>query len=125
MAGAKLVLLRVIESPYRELDWLGVGDMIEAEQQQEAQLLLDNHVRRAQDVAAGSPEMVIRKGDTAHEILKLIQGEGVLKDAMKFCNGRGNWRNDSFLGAPRTNENPALKLLSAGRAQKHLRRLTR
>jgi nucleotide-binding universal stress UspA family protein len=73
--GAKLVLLRVIESSYRELDWLGVGDVIETEQQQEAQLLLDNHVRRAQDLGAGSPETVIRKGDTAHEILKLIQGD--------------------------------------------------
>jgi nucleotide-binding universal stress UspA family protein len=73
--GAKLVLLRVIEPSYPELDWLGVGDIIETEQQQEAQLLLDNHVRRAQDLAVGLPETVIRKGETSREILKLIQAD--------------------------------------------------
>src|SRR5690242_12178125 len=73
--GANLVLLRVIEPSYPELDWLGVGDLVHSEQQQEAQRLLDDYASRAERFGAASPEASIRKGDAADEILKLIEAD--------------------------------------------------
>ena len=71
--GAKLVLLRVIAPSHGELEWLSVAEVIRSEAQQEAQLLLDRYATLAQSVAAELPETVIRQGNTAREIFKLIE----------------------------------------------------
>jgi nucleotide-binding universal stress UspA family protein len=73
--GAKVVLLRVIEPSFRGLGWLGVADIMQIEARQEAQELLDKHVSRAESVAAMPPETVIREGDAAREIFKLIEAD--------------------------------------------------
>lgn len=71
--GAKLVLLRVIAPSYGELEWLSVAEVIRSEAQQDAQQLLDRYATFAQSVAAELPETVIRQGNAAREIFKLIE----------------------------------------------------
>lgn len=71
--AAKVVLLRVLEPAYRGFGLLGVADIMRTEAQQEAQELLDKYASRARSVAAISPETVIREGDAAQEIFKVIE----------------------------------------------------
>jgi nucleotide-binding universal stress UspA family protein len=73
--GAKVVLLRVIDPPPGELGWLGVGCVMESEARQEAERLLERYVILAHSISAGFPETVIREGDAAREIAKLIEAD--------------------------------------------------
>lgn len=73
--GAKLVFLRVIEPSYHQVEWLGVADIMQGEAQEAAQELLNKYVDRAHGLFGVTPETVIREGDTAQEILKLIQAD--------------------------------------------------
>jgi nucleotide-binding universal stress UspA family protein len=73
--GAKVVLLRVIEPPDGELGWLGVAEILQTEARHEAKELLDRHVALVQCVSATLPETVVRHGNSALEILKLIEAD--------------------------------------------------
>ncbi len=66
-----LVLLHVIvpESPQQ---WQGVEEIMRAEAFEESRALLGRAVDRAQAIARVEPEIVIREGQRAEEILKLI-----------------------------------------------------
>jgi nucleotide-binding universal stress UspA family protein len=71
--GAGVLMLRVIETHDRNQQWLGVADIMQAEAQEEANAALNKFSTRANGVAGVTPERVIREGDTAEEILKLIE----------------------------------------------------
>ena len=71
--GAGVVMLRVIETKDRNQQWLGVADIMRAEAQEEAQSVLARFAARANAVAGITPEQVIREGETAAEILNLIE----------------------------------------------------
>jgi nucleotide-binding universal stress UspA family protein len=73
--GARVILLRVIEPPDQEIGWLGVSEIIRTEVREEAQTLLDGYADRANAVAAISPAAVVREGNPAEEIVKLIQAD--------------------------------------------------
>ena len=73
--GAKVLLLRVIESPPGELSMLGVADVMRTEAQQEAQELLDRFASISQSTAIELPETAIREGPVAREIFHLIQAD--------------------------------------------------
>jgi nucleotide-binding universal stress UspA family protein len=70
-----MVLLRVIDPGYREHAWLGVGEIMQAEAQQEAQDLLNKYVARAEGLVAITPETAIREGNAAEEIFQLIRDD--------------------------------------------------
>ena len=70
--GATVLMLRVIETHDRNQQWLGVADIMRAEAHEEAQQMLARAAARANGIAGITPEQVIREGDTAEEILKLI-----------------------------------------------------
>ncbi len=70
--GAGVIMLRVIETKDRNQQWLGVADIMKAEAHEEANAALDLASGRANGVAGITPERVIREGETAEEILKLI-----------------------------------------------------
>jgi nucleotide-binding universal stress UspA family protein len=70
--GAGVVMLRVIETHDRNQQWLGVADIMKAEQQEAANATLDKFAARAKKIARITPDRVIREGDTAEEIVKLI-----------------------------------------------------
>src|SRR5262245_52008316 len=69
---SQIVMLRVIEPGDRNQQWLGVADIMKAEQQEAANATLDKFSERAKKIARITPDRVIREGDTAEEIIKLI-----------------------------------------------------
>jgi nucleotide-binding universal stress UspA family protein len=69
---SQIIMLRVIEPGDRNQQWLGVADLMKAEQQEAADKALDKYAARARQVAKITPDRVIREGDTAQEIAKLI-----------------------------------------------------
>jgi nucleotide-binding universal stress UspA family protein len=71
--NAGVVMLRVIGTEDRNQQWLGVADIMRAEAQEEAQAMLARSAARAQAIAGVAAEQVIREGETADEILKLIE----------------------------------------------------
>jgi nucleotide-binding universal stress UspA family protein len=70
--GVSVIMLRVIDTHDRNQQWLGVADIMRAEAHEEAKTMLDNMGARANGIAGITPEQVIREGDTAEEILRLI-----------------------------------------------------
>jgi nucleotide-binding universal stress UspA family protein len=70
--GVSVLMLRVIDTHDRNQQWLGVADIMRAEAHEEAKTMLDNMGARANGIAGITPEQVIREGDTAGEILRLI-----------------------------------------------------
>jgi nucleotide-binding universal stress UspA family protein len=65
-------MLRIIDTGDRNQQWLGVADIMKAEAMEEANAALDKFARRAKDIANIVPDRVIREGDPAGEIVKLI-----------------------------------------------------
>ena len=68
---SQIIMLLVIEPGERNQQWLGVADLMKAEQQEAAEKILDKYAARARHVAKIKPDRVIREGDTAEEIAKL------------------------------------------------------
>jgi nucleotide-binding universal stress UspA family protein len=71
--GARVLMCRVIGTADRNQLWLGVADIMRAEAHDEARAILAQAAARASGVAGITPELVIREGDTAEEILRLIE----------------------------------------------------
>jgi nucleotide-binding universal stress UspA family protein len=69
---SRLIMLRVIETSERNQQWLGVADIMKAEAMEAANKALDKYAAHAKKIARVTPERVIREGDTAQEIVKLI-----------------------------------------------------
>src|SRR5260221_12833990 len=69
---SQIVMLRVIEPGDRNQQWLGVADIMKAEQQEAANAALDKYAARAKKIPRITPDRGIREGDTAEEIVKLI-----------------------------------------------------
>ncbi len=72
---SQIVMLRVIETADRNQQWLGVADIMKAEEQEAANAALDKFAKRAHDIAGLKPDRVIREGVTAEEIVKLIEDD--------------------------------------------------
>ena len=70
--GGNVIMLRVIETKDRNQQWLGVADIMREEAHEEANAVLDRYAGRANGVAGITPDRAIREGETAEEILKLI-----------------------------------------------------
>ena len=68
-----VVMLRVIETHDHGQQWLGVADIMRAEAHEEANAMLAKFAARSNGIAGITPECVIREGDPAQEILKLIE----------------------------------------------------
>ena len=68
-----VVMLRVIETHDHSQQWLGVADIMRAEAHEEANAMLAKFAARSNAIAGITPECVIREGDPAQEILKLIE----------------------------------------------------
>jgi len=71
--GGNVIMLRVMETHDQSQQWLGVADIMRAEAREEADAQLAKFTARAKAIAGISPECVVREGDTAEEILNLLQ----------------------------------------------------
>ena len=74
--GASVLMLGVIEMHDRNQQWLGVADIMRAEAHEEANSALDRAGARASSITGVTPERVVREGEMAEEILKLIEEDG-------------------------------------------------
>lgn len=72
--GASIVLLGVITPPADET-WLGVGDMVQADAEAEAEELIDAAAAAVRSLAGLEPEKVVRTGIKADEMVKLIEAD--------------------------------------------------
>ncbi len=70
--GGGVVMLRIIETEDQNQQWLGVAEVMRAEAHEEADTVLDRAARRANGIAAITPERVIREGDPTEQILDVI-----------------------------------------------------
>jgi nucleotide-binding universal stress UspA family protein len=70
---SQLIMLRVIETSERNQQWLGVADIMKAEEMDAAKKSLAKYAAEAKKIAKLTPDRVIREGETAQEILKLIE----------------------------------------------------
>jgi nucleotide-binding universal stress UspA family protein len=82
-------MLRVIEPGDRNQQWLGVADIMMAEQQEAANAALDKFAARAKKIARITPDRVIREGDPAEEIVKLIDEDADI-GILVLAAGTGN-----------------------------------
>jgi nucleotide-binding universal stress UspA family protein len=73
--GAGLVMLRVIATHDRNQQWLGVADIMRAEAHEEATAVLARFAARANGISGITPERVIREGDSAQQVLELIDDD--------------------------------------------------
>ena len=69
---SQIVMLRVLETGERNQQWLGVADIMKAEALEAANAALDKYAARTKQIARINPDRVIREGNTAEEIAKLI-----------------------------------------------------
>jgi nucleotide-binding universal stress UspA family protein len=72
---SQIVMLRVIEPGERNQQWLGVADIMKAEQMEAANAALDQFAARTKEVGDINPDRVIREGNPAEEIVKLIEDD--------------------------------------------------
>lgn len=72
--GAAIVLLGVVTPPEHET-WLGVGEVMQAEAEEQAEKLLDEAAASVRALAGLEPEKVVRTGDKADEVVKLIEAD--------------------------------------------------
>jgi nucleotide-binding universal stress UspA family protein len=72
--GAQIVLLGVVTPPEHET-WLGVGEVMQAEAEAEAQKLLDAAAASVRSLAGLEPEQVVRTGSKSDELVKLIEAD--------------------------------------------------
>ena len=72
--GASLLLLG-IAAPPDNFEWLGVGDAMRAEAEEEAQERVEAAAARARSAAGVEPEQVVRVGDRSDAILELIEAD--------------------------------------------------
>jgi nucleotide-binding universal stress UspA family protein len=70
--GGNVVMLRVIETHDQSQQWLGVADIMRAEAHEEANTELSKYATRVSELTGITPECVVREGDKAEAILKLI-----------------------------------------------------
>lgn len=70
--GASLIMLAVVEPP-DNFEWIGVGEAMVEEASEEAEKWLEAAAREARSAAGVEPEQVIRVGERADEIVKLIR----------------------------------------------------
>ena len=69
---SQIVMLRVLETRDRNQQWLGIADIMKAEAMEAAEAALGKFAARIKKIAGITPERVIRAGDTAEEIVRLI-----------------------------------------------------
>ena len=72
--GAAMVLLGVVKPPEHET-WLGVGEVMQAEAEAEAEKLIEAAAGAVRSLAGLEPERVVRTGDKAGEVVKLIESD--------------------------------------------------
>ena len=70
--GASMVMLAAIDPP-DNFEWIGVGEAMVEEAREEAEKWIEAAAREARSAAGVEPEQMIRVGERAEEIIRLIR----------------------------------------------------
>ncbi|MBS7544441.1 universal stress protein [Ancylobacter oerskovii] len=70
-----VVMLAVLELADVQSQWLGVADLMRAEATDKAQGRLDHFAARTRNLSGVEPELAVREGEVAGEILKIIEAD--------------------------------------------------
>ena len=70
--GASMVMLAVVDPP-DNFEWIGVGEAMVEEAREEAEKWIEAAAREARSAAGVEPEQMIRVGERAEEIIRLIR----------------------------------------------------
>ncbi len=73
-SGAAIVMLAIVV-PEEGQPWLGIGDLMRAEAEAEAQQRLDKAAEIVRREAGFEPERVVRTGQPAAEVMGLIEAD--------------------------------------------------
>ncbi|HWX48291.1 MAG TPA: universal stress protein [Roseomonas sp.] len=71
--GGRVALLRVIEEEEGNVEWAGVGAMLQEERREEAEKLLSALAAEVQETTGGLPILLIREGNPRDELLALLE----------------------------------------------------
>lgn len=69
--GGKIALLRVTE-PVGQVEWAGVGVMMQEERREEAERLLSDLAGTVTELTGGLPILVVREGNPREQLLALL-----------------------------------------------------
>lgn len=72
--GAAIIMLAIIE-PEEAQPWKGIGDLMQAEAEGEANRRLDEAAAIVRDIAHFEPERALRTGKPADEVLRMIEAD--------------------------------------------------
>jgi nucleotide-binding universal stress UspA family protein len=72
--GASLILLTIVKPP-DHFEWLGVGQAMQEEAEEEAQKRLDQALQWTKMASSLEPEQVVQTGLPSEEIMKLIESD--------------------------------------------------
>ncbi len=72
--GAAIIMLAIIE-PEEAQPWIGIGDLMQAEAEAEANRRLDSAAAIVRDIAHFEPERVVRTGKPADEVRRMIEAD--------------------------------------------------
>jgi nucleotide-binding universal stress UspA family protein len=70
-SGGRVALLRVIE-PAGQVEWAGVGAMLQEERREEAESLLSGLAAEVNEITGGIPILLVREGDPRDELMALL-----------------------------------------------------
>lgn len=71
-SGGGLVLIYVVsDADFNQ--WIGVGDIMRAEAREEAEAIMAKVAQEVRETIGAEPELVIREGKAAEQILQLIE----------------------------------------------------
>jgi nucleotide-binding universal stress UspA family protein len=70
-SGGRVALLRVVE-PVEQVEWAGIGNLMQQERREEAEALLSGLAQQVRDITGGLPMLIIREGRVADELLALL-----------------------------------------------------
>lgn len=73
-SGASIIMLAIVV-PEEGQPWLGVGDLMQAEAEAEAEQRLDKAAELVRREAGFEPERIIRTGQPAQEVMGLIEAD--------------------------------------------------
>ena len=76
--GIKIALLYVI-APAEFAHWAGVGELMREEARQEAEEKMRVHAEYVQQLTGQIPQLYIREGDTADQVIQLINEEEAIR----------------------------------------------
>jgi nucleotide-binding universal stress UspA family protein len=124
-SGGRVALLRVIE-PAGQVEWAGVGAMLQEERREESERLLSGLAAEVNEITGGMPILLTREGEPRSELLALLEEDpriSILVLASSTASG-GPGPLISALASGRYRVTVPLTIVPGGLSDEELERVT-